>query len=263
MHFNPRAPYGARHRRDRPDRPGVGISIHAPHTGRDAAVVNNMAVTVEFQSTRPIRGATRKCAKIGQICSYFNPRAPYGARPLKKSGTANTQSFQSTRPIRGATRAKIIRITGIKNFNPRAPYGARRVQTGKRDGCNHFNPRAPYGARLALRLHQLDIVHISIRAPHMGRDLPKSCPAAWTRISIRAPHMGRDGPQPQEKYPGQADFNPRAPYGARLPLPTLSILIIPFQSTRPIRGATTELAISMFEWKFQSTHPIRGATSRC
>ena len=215
MHFNPRAPYGARHRRDRPDRPGVGISIHAPHTGRDAAVVNNMAVTVEFQSTRPIRGATRKCAKIGQICSYFNPRAPYGARPLKKSGTANTQSFQSTRPIRGATRAKIIRITGIKNFNPRAPYGARRVQTGKRDGCNHFNPRAPYGARLTQIMSGSVDEDFNPRAPYGARrptttrEIPRTSGFQSTRpirgatafaytvntdntISIHAPHTGRD-----------------------------------------------------------------------
>ena len=57
-----------------------------------------------FQSTRPIRGATR--------CSYgdhltdadFNPRAPYGARPTySEYPGAATAAFQSTRPIRGAT----------------------------------------------------------------------------------------------------------------------------------------------------------------
>ena len=79
--FNPRAPYGARRRAyfayfaarafqsTRPIRGatrqitnGIGehsISIHAPHTGRDCAYRRRYAMR-----------------------SYFNPRAPYGARPV-------------------------------------------------------------------------------------------------------------------------------------------------------------------------------------
>ena len=33
-----------------------------------------------------------------------------------------------------------------------------------------------------------------------------------------------------------------------------------FQSTRPVRGATTRKDILRHEWEFQSTRPVRGAT---
>ena len=81
------------------------ISIHAPHTGRDHLRLIRFLGTSTFQSTRPIRGAT--CARPWVILindQYFNPRAPYGARP-SKSATGRTKT----------------------DFNPRAPYGARRV----------------------------------------------------------------------------------------------------------------------------------------
>ena len=56
--FNPRAPYGARHAGPCSSRAGGGISIHAPHTGRDRVPSVQRRLTSRFQSTRPIRGAT-------------------------------------------------------------------------------------------------------------------------------------------------------------------------------------------------------------
>ena len=57
MHFNPRAPYGARH------------------------IYKNYGIlTAEFQSTRPVWGATDGGDIFTPLHIYFNPRAPYGAR---------------------------------------------------------------------------------------------------------------------------------------------------------------------------------------
>ena len=82
----------------------------------------------------------------------------------------------------------------------------------------NFNPRAPYGARLSA-----------------------AYPVPWNKyISIHAPHTGRDDSL-DDDMEVVLYFNPRAPYGARLLLPILSILIMPFQSTRPIRGATAKM----------------------
>ena len=145
---------------------------------------------------------------------------------------------------------------------------------------------------------------ISIHAPHAGRDSP---PKNWGQgkgISIHAPHAGRD------KFsntfpPVPTDFNPRAPCGARLdsarhtcrpyyfnprapcgarPVDSAFIRWMAiFQSTRPMRGATTTLlsgggSTSYFNprapcgarlfakpmmalsLEFQSTRPMRGAT---
>ena len=122
--FNPRAPYGARPKplsatrlpptfqSTRPIRGATRtnqhttvekeISIHAPHTGRDAELAPLSPGTSEFQSTRPIRGATQTGCLRRSSMSNFNPRAPYGAR-----------------------RVPSVFRAGPVNFNPRAPYGAR------------------------------------------------------------------------------------------------------------------------------------------
>ena len=101
-HFNPRAPYGARHSAVGIFDQYIEISIHAPHTGRDIQSDVTVDIIREFQSTRPIRGATlydeRLAAADGisihaphtgrdvlaglqtLLQGHFNPRAPYGAR---------------------------------------------------------------------------------------------------------------------------------------------------------------------------------------
>ena len=81
VHFNPRAPYGARQSF------GLGKTVQE----------------IEFQSTRPIRGATNTKRLLTSSSPNFNPRAPYGARPWPA-----------------------LRGSALTNFNPRAPYGARR-----------------------------------------------------------------------------------------------------------------------------------------
>ena len=58
----------------------MGISIHAPHTGRDFRQLHIMANCSIFQSTRPIRGATVVWPIMRVSVVNFNPRAPYGAR---------------------------------------------------------------------------------------------------------------------------------------------------------------------------------------
>ena len=79
-YFNPRAPYGARRQGDGLADLSGGISIHAPHTGRDIQPGYECKVSDEFQSTRPIRGATPMMSARPARITYFNPRAPYGAR---------------------------------------------------------------------------------------------------------------------------------------------------------------------------------------
>ena len=74
--------------------------------------------------------------------------------------------------------------------------------------------------------------------------------AASQDISIHAPHAGRD-PEMAVLLGVKVDFNPRAPCGARLPIPSCLVLGPVFQSTRPMRGATAP----------ESLCPICGAIS--
>ena len=194
----------------------------------------------EFQSTRPMRGAT--------------------GRSL--SPCADTLRFQSTRPMRGAT-FYILPTMRARDISIHAPHAGRdagdKYITGSNcisihaplAGCDvehiqhtvwfspYFNPRAPCGARQGDHLGGTPLRAISIHAPHAGRD--------------RCRRSDRRG-----KY----YFNPRAPCGARprrlirpTPRPT-------FQSTRPVRGATIFSPASVLLALFQSTRPVRGATSK-
>ena len=159
LHFNPRAPRGARRQlanqsakrsiisihaphagRDgagvRVYRNYPGISIHAPHAGRDDRGVMQWHKSTLFQSTRPMRGATaaryldlgadrhgrRGRRKLGLISIH----APHAGRDDKlKKKRADLDEFQSTRPMRGATSSRRSTAWRISYFNPRAPCGAR------------------------------------------------------------------------------------------------------------------------------------------
>ena len=198
--------------------------------------------TGEFQSTRPIRGATSRPRKGRCYQVDFNPRAPYGARLDWTVSIWAAYPFQSTRPIRGATRSCSRSATPRPYFNPRAPYGARLRRQRRGAGGDRISIHAPHTGRdlrttssggFALSFQStrpirgatnhvvavLPVHPISIHAPHTGRD-----PALRQRfgpvsaISIHAPHTGRDC-RPAQRNPSE---------------PT-------FQSTRPIRGATAKM----------------------
>ena len=78
---------------------------------------------------------------------------------------------------------------------------------------------------------------ISIHVPHVGRDaeVPDGLPGK--AISIHAPHVGRDLGRMMQNMDDMQ-----------------------FQSTHPVRGATTISWLTPRSQMFQSTHPVRGAT---
>ena len=123
-HFNPRTPCGVRH-------------------GRALIEVNRAL----FQSTHPLRGATRNpesitkqqqisihaplagCDYCNRITAcmhpYFNPRTPCGVRQRSQGGRV-----------------------GGGDFNPRTPCGVRPFLVCRSSRCcSNFNPRTPCGVR--------------------------------------------------------------------------------------------------------------------
>ena len=125
VNFNPRAPYGAR---------------HVAPTGAN--------VTVGFQSTRPVWGATYSRRYIQAAASHFNPRAPYGARHKLLVNVRLRLEFQSTRPVWGATATLVAGGLTINGFQSTRPV---------------------WGATLPAQRAQ-PAGRISIHAPRMGRD---------------------------------------------------------------------------------------------
>ncbi|EGK58592.1 hypothetical protein HMPREF9081_1898 [Centipeda periodontii DSM 2778] len=78
--FNPRAPCGAR-----------------------PLQKEGLVVVTEFQSTRPVRGATGGSVPAGVAMAFQSTRPVRGATMLFAM-IPPPHSFQSTRPVRGATR---------------------------------------------------------------------------------------------------------------------------------------------------------------
>ena len=192
--------------------------------------------------------------------------------------------FQSTRPVRGATlpvatgtganvvsihapRAgrdanKILRQTSMVTFQSTRPArGATSLQRLQITTQTSFNPRAPRGARPREERRTAGRTGFNPRAPCGARRVPSLSDDLPQIVSIHAPRVGRDS---------------HARKHARWPRS--------FQSTRPVRGATTAgpqtkarhrgfnprapcgarlktSIAAVFPNQFQSTRPARGATS--
>ena len=99
------APLAGRDRRAWPNQLHiVDISTHAPLAGRDAARKICWLISIRFQPTRPLRGAT-----LRDIARHRHIRISTHA------------------PLAGRDRWYLSSLTvSVTNFNPRAPCGARR-----------------------------------------------------------------------------------------------------------------------------------------
>ena len=215
QHFNPRAPWGARpagraaHRgqqtisilapRGGRDRDPAGqssglsaISILAPRGGRDSVGLQRYYSGKQFQSSRPVGGAT----SITAICCC-------------------RRRFQSSRPVGGATVARWFSWAVMIYFNPRAPWGARHHQRSRPASVSAISILAPRGGRdsLSLSYTQLNGEFQSSR-PVGGATILAAKSSTPESISILAPRGGRD-PWGLGRISIRLYFNPRAPWGAR------------------------------------------------
>ena len=172
IHFNPRAPRGARLAAFVCDFPAFPyFNPRAPRGARRNRRINIMSKDI-FQSTCPARGTTPpELGVIGtdaisihvpreghdvalnmpfRMTADFNPRAPRGAR----------------RNIFSA----ICKYVTISIHVPREGHDLERLPAG-RPSKGNFNPRAPRGARPAHFLCAARAFQISIHVPREGHDL--------------------------------------------------------------------------------------------
>ena len=190
-----------------------------------------------FQSTRPLRGATRdggrQWAQVPisihaplagrdldmeyETLSDLNIsiHAPLAGRDWRYVHLAQARVvFQSTRPLRGATLRPFQRCLLLPYFNPRAPCGARHKRATDGTANVQFQSTRPLrGATFIVSLYAIIISFQSTRP---------------LRGATRYVHFTQTG--------------------------------CVFQSTRPLRGATNNLWENLWEPRFQSTRPLRGAT---
>ena len=80
FYFNPRCPCGQRQEIEMLDDLLVNISIHAAHAGSDAMTLTGVPAHNLFQSTLPMRAATKTILFYPFCKKDFNPRCPCGQR---------------------------------------------------------------------------------------------------------------------------------------------------------------------------------------
>ena len=124
------------------------ISIHAPRTGSDDERRIPCRFRLLFQSTLPARGATliQPPRKRYPSISIHAPRTGSDVRNQMRANRAI--QFQSTLPARGATASK-TRCVCSRRFQSTLPARGATVEDlfgGEVDG--YFNPRSPHGERL-------------------------------------------------------------------------------------------------------------------
>ncbi len=127
------------------------VSIHAPHTGSDLAMLAG-----------------------GGGAGSFNPRSPHGERPGSGCARINTGRFQSTLPTRGATLRPQFR-TEIVDVSIHAPHTGSDVQTLF---LSHRRPQfqstlPTRGATTEVVVRMWDVLLVSIHAPHTGSDITR------------------------------------------------------------------------------------------
>ena len=193
----------------------TAISIHAPLAGRDGRA--------GLRDRR--RGISIHAPLAGRDAAGGDVRGLSGA-------------FQSTRPLRGATAQLKLLMSRIFDFNPRAPCGARQRRPELCCDDRDFNPRAPCGARPRAFVTLTVFFGFQSTRPLRGATLPPRLLSQLVKISIHAPLAGRDRCTSRRRS-GTSDFNPRAPCGARREIIVVLGSLIRFQSTRPLRGATS------------------------
>ena len=192
------------------------------------------------------------------MISIHAPRAGSDARIVPACSSRST--FQSTLPVRGATQ-KGMNYDKVLNISIHAPRaGSDNSRAVGFPFKIHFNPRSPCGERLLPIAFSLALVYFNPRSPCGERLI------LW------------------EVHSCNFNFNPRSPCGERPGLGSSFVRRFGFQSTLPVRGATSVPAGReckpcdfnprspcgerhvRIRWRivrnlFQSTLPVRGATN--
>ena len=150
----------------------------------------------QFQSTHPVRGATKLHRLSGCCVCYFNPRTPCGVRRASPLPCKVGNGIPTPAPLAGAAFREPAKILEVRSISIHAP----------RAGCD-----AP--AVLRIESRQL----ISIHAPRAGCDFLRTQTGCLTTdFNPRTP-CGVRPTTSSAAYGSTVNFNPRTPCGVRQP----------------------------------------------
>ena len=177
-------------------------------------IPSSSRVICSFQSTHPVRGATRWCRRDDGVLniSIHAPRAGCDARG-RLFREVEEISIHAPRAGRDKRQRQHRKARG--HISIHAP----RVGRDQSHLCRcllllAFQSTRPVWGATLLGWRPLAAFLISIHAPRVGRDGHAARVRKLRDISIHAPRVGRDG-KSSVKTIDTANFNPRAPCGAR------------------------------------------------
>ena len=167
--------------------------------------------THRFQSTLPVRGATRQLARRPDLGGNFNPRSPCGERQMFSPAPCGASGY----------------------FNPRSPCGERRLYAESRLAEYKFQSTLPVRGATAASIFASNIPSISIHAPRAGSDS-----LAGFRLFLRPRYFNPRSPCGERQHgPARGSlpikyFNPRSPCGERQHGPARGSLPIKYFNPR-------------------------------
>ena len=233
-----------------------------------------------FQSTRPVRGATREHSPCPQRPAV-SIHAPRAGRDVAILYAVSYLYVSIHAPRAGRDRASRALPKPYPCFNPRAPCGARRIN--RKDGDMHIKFQSTRPVRGATRPSSPFPLAVPFQSTRPVRGATRGCGSSAcpqefqsTRpvrgatsdscrvrrrscVSIHAPRAGRDGFVPQ--YAGVPRVSIHAPRAGRDTLQVFSVRLWKSFNPRAPCGARLSDSIARLNSKaFQSTRPVRGAT---
>ena len=166
----------------------------------------------------------------------FNPRSPYGERPITGGTIIQMARISIHAPLTGSDGVLAALPTGFDYFNPRSPYGERPKSQQKIADLFKFQSTLPLrGATVTLRPQSL-MRRISIHAPLTGSD--------FRLVVIRIPLLDFNPRSPygerhilQKFISRRRDFNPRSPYGERPGLSLFFLEVVMISIHAPLTGS--------------------------
>ena len=169
----------------------INISIHAPRGGSDPSYFfYNVSIVISIHAPRG--GSDRPPFGFYHTVLNFNPRSPWGERPITPGPLMAYGAFQSTLPVGGAT-WNPTNPTSIRQISIHAPRGGSDAASRTTAfPLLYFNPRSPWGERPLLSLHKEENKIFQSTLPVGGATRKKSAPIQFTCY-----------------------FNPRSPWGER------------------------------------------------
>ena len=147
------------------------ISIHALRGEGDKTLQAVLNLTFLFQSTPSVGRATQKRRRTAWKYPYFNPRPPWGGRPIRPTPQDHMPCY----------------------FNPRPPWGGRPCFRSRSRGLMYISIHALRGEGDKKLLKFLQVLLLFQSTPSVGRAtaLFNHLPKTRTNFNPRPPWGGR------------------------------------------------------------------------